>query len=1001
MVVRYATRTFRIEKLVFFLAALISCASVTFGVREVKTNLDEFLVKKWTTEDGLPQNTVTAIVQTKDGYLWLGTFGGLARFDGIRFTTFDATNTPNFKKNRVLSLHDNPRGGLWVGTDSGEVYIVRGNRLEEFISGLEFARKAVWGIAEDPLGNLYISSDAGIEVYSLDEEGWPVPGSGRVLARGQGFELFLDRNGRTWAKYDGDFVLLSSTTITSISSLGYIVPPGLHDLTFDEKGRLFVAASTTLGEAGLDRYREILSLNSVTFRAGPAIAFADGQILFQQANELYVIAGTEITVHDLGDYVRLGSRAIFQDNDGIFWLATQTDGLVRLERKKIGSMASVIGRKLNGVYSVIEDGDGTVWFTGEQLTGFKGGDIRTVSKVADGRPFPVLRSLAVGPDGQLWAGGMLGLYRLDNDELVPVPGFDDRHVQALFFDKRGDLFVGTETGLIIRQGEQLKIPDTTDRQAWEVHFVTQALDGTIWIGTEKGIKRLDGANLGVMDEISDFSDDFVRDIVQSADGAMWLGTYGGGLKRFKDGKVSTLTRSNGLPNNFISRILVADDGKFWILSNNGMFAATRAELDSVADGATNLVGGAVFGKADGMTSSEANGGHQPAGTKTADGRLWFVMIDDLVWIDPNYEIAERPRVLIENATSRKGSEDENFVPIGFDTSTGLEVLDQMRNLQIDYTALSFSKPESIRFVYKLEGLDPDWIDAQGRRSAFYPYLPPGDYQFLVKAISADGVWSEAAGFRIRVAAQFWETRWFASLLFILALCLISFLFWNRLRQLRAGQRRKVEFARQLIVAGETERRRIAADLHDGLTQNLLLIKNWASIAREKAAKDVPQSIEYMDKIGSIASGSIDETRTIIENLGPRTLEHFGLTDAIMNLTDQVQEAFGVVFEKDIENIDGILDRDSELSVYRMTQECINNIIKHSDSPRGHLIIKKDNATLRIQISDFGSGFDPALDKVGSGLRNLEERAELLNGSVTINSRRNEGTTVTITVPHKG
>lgn len=375
------------------------------------------------------------------------------------------------------------------------------------------------------------------------------------------------------------------------------------------------------------------------------------------------------------------------------------------------------------------------------------------------------------------------------------------------------------------------------------------------------------------------------------------------------------------------------------------------------------------------------------------------MIDDLVSIDPKKIATVSPRVVIENAFSRIGKQTEINVPLSYDTSKQLEIGEGVRNLEIEYAGLSFTNPEALRYVYKLEGLDTDWIDAGNRRTAFYPYLPPGTYHFVVRALSANGVWSETASMQVRVAEYFWESRWFASMVFIVVAGLLGLVFWNRLRHLRERQERRAEFARQIIFASEQERRRIATDLHDGLSQNLLLVKNWARLAIEKATSDNEASFEYMDRINSLAAESINETRTIIENLVPQNLHRLGLTEAIINITEQVQDAFGVFFEKDVENIDGLLDDESELSVYRMTQECVNNIIKHSESPRGSILIRKDAKVIVVRVSDFGIGIRSNGSR-GSGLRNLEERAELLGGSIEIDSRIDEGTKITIRVPYQ-
>ncbi len=965
---------------------------------------DDFLVAKWTTSQGLPQNTVTSIVQTRDGYIWVGTFGGLARFDGVRFTTFDSTNTPGFAANRILSLFEDSRGYLWIGTDSGEVYVIADGKLSAFAFGSAANRRQVWAISEDGTGNMFVSTSGGIETFRIADNGEVDISSFKVLIVIDSFGLFRDANSRVWAKVDTGIVLLSENSVVSAEELGIKLPPSVFDMSFDRKGTAIVGSARSLGTIHEGSYSEVIELDPKIHRYGFAVAAIDDSFWFQQASELITIDRSGVVIYDLTKIARLGSRAIMRDSEGDIWLATQADGLVRLKRRTIRSVASMLKMETVNIFAVTQDRKGSIWLAGSPLYKIDGDSISSFNKRSDGEIFPLLQTLAVDGNDQVWAGGQNGLFRLAGNSLVPIDSFRNDHVQALYFDRDNALWVGMENGLARLYQDRIERFNTEEGLVSpNVHFITQTGDGKVWIGTSRGISGyINGAfeNLSAADGLPN---EYVRDIVELSNGDVWLATYGGGIVRYRNGTFASVTRSNGLLNNFVSRLIVDDTEHFWMLTNLGVFCTSRDELDHVADGSTRLLGGAKYDVSDGMDTSEANGGHQTAGILAADGRLWFPMITDVVSIDPSKFGHSPPGIVIENATSRGGSDERIDRPLRFAVNDVFEIVSGPRNLQIEYTGLSYSKPEAVRFVYRLKGLDEQWFDAGPRRTVFYPFLPVGDYTFEVRAQNANGVWStETATLSIRVAPRFYETWWFAAAALLLATLVIGYIYYSKLRSLNAKRLEQIRFSRELIKAGEAERARIAKELHDGLSQNLLVIKNWGRTAQESSDGAGTKAKDYLAKAVSLASSSLDETRAIIENLVPQNLSRFGLTETIRNLTEQAEDAFGISFETDIVNIDGLFDDETQLSVYRIIQEAISNIVKHSESPRAVIRINKLPGLLILSVRDFGVGMDhdemSAGDDRGFGLRNMRERLKMIGGSVTFSSPADSGTEVTIRIP---
>ena len=334
---------------------------------------------------------------------------------------------------------------------------------------------------------------------------------------------------------------------------------------------------------------------------------------------------------------------------------------------------------------------------------------------------------------------------------------------------------------------------------------------------------------------------------------------------------------------------------------------------------------------------------------------------------------------------------------------GVKLSARQDNLEIRYTGLSFIKPEQIRFRYRLEGLDDHWTEAGTRRAAYYPYLPPGRYTFRVIAANSDNVWSEpGAAIEIVVLPPFYRTWWFGGLIIVI-LAFIGFaLYQRRVAELKREQTAQQEFSRRLIVSQESERRRIAAELHDSLGQHLLLIKNRAALG-EQFAPAPSQAREQFDEINLSAAKAIGEVRAISYNLRPLNLERLGLTAVLEEMIENVSSAVGIQFSTDIEPLDNLFTPEDEISFYRIIQESVNNIIKHSGATKANLEIWREGRELHAAVRDNGRGFDPGAvtngrGPGGLGLTSIAERVRMLGGTYTINSNARQGTTLDLKVP---
>lgn len=959
-----------------------------------------FLITKWTTEHGLPQNTVTAMVQTRDGYLWLGTFGGLVRFDGVTFTIFDSANTPAFTSPRVLCLFEDSRNRLWVGTESGDVFVISGEGLKKLGSPRDFKRRIVWGIEEDSDGNLLVASASGLELFRLDSNDPERPDVAKVLSNDSATGITRAPDGIVWVRLDGEYFAYGNGRLISSEEFGISLPEDVLRIRFAPDGKILAGAYSSVSIRTNSEVLDTLDIDLSEADAGGSIHAASSTFWYQRGDELYEMSASGAVRHSLEGFLEGGSRDLLEDNEGNLWIGTQGDGLIRLSRRRVFGLEESFGTGLSGAYAIAEDDAGRIYVAGSELLKIHNANTERIVVDADGDKLPLLKTLAFDSEGTLWIGGETGLFRLKGRAPEKVKGFEQSNIQALYFDSSGTLWAGTEKGLIRYIGDEMSEYTTEDGLADDsVHYITRSRDKTLWVGTKNGVSRYDGNQFKSITVADGLPNGAVRDIYESKDGSIWFATYGGGIARLRDGKISGVTRASGLPNDFVSRILPDDQKRVWLLTNDGVFAAELEDLSAVANGEADSVYGVTLGVADGMPSSEGNGGHQPAGIRLNDGTFLFPTIKDVAVISRSAISGDAPRVMIEQAYSRSTERPPQPLLVPGIISE-IEVEDGTRNLEVDFTGLSMSNPENIRFYYRLEGLEEAWINSENMRKAFYPYLPPGEYTFSVRALGSNGVWSSnTANLKVRVIPRFWETTAFSVISGAVIAIVVILVFLQRVRAHSRYVADQKDFSRRLMAAHESERSRIATELHDGLGQTLLLIKNWASLARAESASD-PKLAGRLSNIENAASDSIEETRAIVRNLGPQNLKRFGLTEALENMIEHVEQATGIKIQRTIDNVDGIFSDEEEISIYRVIQECLNNIVKHSESPRAVVQLRRFANFVTVLIEDFGSGMpaDEGADgssKGGFGLRGIEQRIKLLGGNVQIYSSEGSGTSIHI------
>jgi diguanylate cyclase (GGDEF)-like protein/putative nucleotidyltransferase with HDIG domain len=727
----------------------------------------------WQTEQGLPQNTVPAAVQTRDGYIWLGTELGLVRFDGVHFTVFDEGNTPEIKSNivvalvedhqrrlwigtqgggltclqdgkfttyttanglsndSVLSLYEDRQGNLWIGTDGGGLDRFQDGRFTVYTTKTGLVNDAVFSIAEDAQGTLWIGTHAGLD--RLKDGVFTTYTTKDGLKNGYVKSVHEDRQGRLWvATVGGGLSQLNGNRFTTYTTKDGLSSDEVWTLHEDSQGSLWIGTS-----GGLDRFK-------------------DGR--FEAYTSKQGLSDDEVW-------------SILDDREGNLWVGTSSGGLNRLQDGEFTTFSSQEGLSKDFVLPVYEGQDGSLWVgtAGAGLNRIKDGKITTYTS-KNGLSNDFVFSIAGDRDGNLWIGTRKGLDRFKDGKFTAytmAQGLPNNIVIVTYVDPKGNLWIGGRGGLSRFQNGKFITYTCKDGLSNEFVISIEAdRDGSLWIGTGGGgLNRLQDGKFTAYTRKQGLSSDVVMTTYEDAEGSLWIGTQNGGLNRFKDGKFTAYRMRQGLFDDAIFRILEDERGNLWMSSNRGVFHVSKQELNDFAAGKIARINSVGYGTSDGMKSKECNGGYQPAGWKTRDGRLCFPTMKGVSIIDPKLRMDNvRLPVLVEKVGLGGRLVDPSaVVPLPPETS----------RLDFYYTALGFRAPQKIRFKYKLEGFDKDWMEVGPRRVAYYTNLPPGHYRFRLMAAEGDDKWTEAdAPCALYLAPRFYQTAWFYGLCAVLGLSVL-------------------------------------------------------------------------------------------------------------------------------------------------------------------------------------------------------------------------------------
>jgi ligand-binding sensor domain-containing protein/signal transduction histidine kinase len=959
--------------------------------------------QSWQREQGLPQNSVRALAQTADGYLWIGSDEGLTRFDGVRFVPMEMGS--GLHGGPVRALFEDSRCALWVGAAGGGLTCWRNGQFSNYTIRDGLPEDSITALSEDLQGRLWIGTEAGLAILENGRISAPAaaaPFKGLAVTA-----IFRDRDGVMWIGVSGAGVFHFAdgkfTQLTGGLTEELLRDP--HCILVDRGGRIWVGAGDDylLCREGADWHRYRIPRHLVRPFVGCLIEQPNGTVSAGSASEgLLQFKNGKLTLMNatnglLDNFI----QALLVDRDGELWIGSGA-GLSRLRRSYLSVMSASEGLGYGAVQGLAEIEPGLVW-TAKPGDGIYDWNGRSFARLAGLPPeYSEVNSLLKARDGSCWAAGAFGLLQFKNPgatngEIAQLV-LKGRNVTALAEDNQRHLWAGTHEGSVwrLQNGEWAAVARFTAQHA--ITALAPTPDDSLWIGTAgDGLYRWRGSMQEHFNSARGPLNESVRTLFLDTNGVLWIGT-GSGLSRFHNGQITTFTARQGLPDTPISQILEDDFGRLWLGGNRGVVSVVKRDLEEIPRGKASAVYPRAYGKVDGMLSEECVGGFFPAGLKTSSGQLWFATLKGITVIKPRSSIGESmpPAVVIEDM-SVDGSAPTNFLSTAGDEPSVCLSAGKHR-VEFRYTGLSFSAPERVRFRYRLDGLDPGWVEAGIQRIASYGYVPAGSYRFHVIACNSDGVWNDTgASVALEIPAHFWQTRWFIGLVALLALASVA----GTARFVEKGKlHRRLKLLEQER-ALEHERGRIAQDLHDELGSSLARLSLLSGLV--KADKDSPAQVEaHAQKIAQAADQTVRALEEIVWAVRPGSDTLQGLSDYVAHFANELFENNATRCRQDIpHDLPAIpLPPDVRHNIFLIAKEALTNVLKHAGAKGVVLRIEVAGRTLKMVIEDDGKGFDAGATVIAglrNGLGNMQRRAGAVGGELQLHSAAGKGTRVEFTV----
>lgn len=973
------------------------------------------IFRSWQREQGLPQNSVRALAQTREGYIWVGSEDGVARFDGLRFVSFGVRE--GMASGPVNALCADHQGALWIATAGGGLTRWHDRKFSTLTVKEGLPSDSVTALAEDNAGQMWIGTEAGLMVW---DEGRLSPVDVAEQFKGKVITtLFKDHLGAMWIgvkgagvfRYaDGNCLPLSEESVQELLK-------DSHCLLVDRGGKIWIGAGDdfVLCRDGEQWHRYRIPRHLARPYVSALAEEPDGTVWAGSVSEgLFQFKEGKLTAINASSGISdIFVQSLLVDGEGNLWVGTSA-GLNRLRRGNLWAFGQNKGLGYGAVRGLAEIAPGVI-LAGKPSDGlyqWNGWDFSRTSLPDSPESLLRVNALLALEDGSCWVASANGLAKFRGTN-VTMLALNGKNVLSLAAGRAGTVFAGTREGELWQGRGANWTRETNYSKPHAVTAIVQEQAGALWVGTEGGgLDRFGKGAPAHLGKGEGLLSDSIRTLHLDSSGTLWIGTAGGGLSRWQEGKIANVTAHEGLPDNTISHILEDDTGRLWLGCDRGIVCVSKRELEELASREITTVYPQSYGRSEGMLSEECSSGFFPAGLKTKSGLLWFSTLKGVVAVDPRLNTASElpPTVVLEEvlldgnpATGWPAPAAPGFAGKDDIITTGLEsrtlrIPPGRHRLELRYTGLSFAAPERLRFRYQLVGLDPDWVEAGGRRTAFYTYVPPGDYKFRVIACGTDGAWTETgAGLAFIVLPFFWQTWWFIGSSALGLLILVGGVVRGIEKRKTQRHLRRMEQEQAL----QRERARIAEDLHDDLGSSLARISLLSGLITadtqhpgqiETHARNISQSadetVRALEEIVWAVRPGSDSLQSLVEYIA-----HFA-----SELFDEAPTRCRLDLPHDLPN--RRLPPEMRHNIFLIVKEALTNVFRHAAAQEVQVRATATAASLEIVVQDNGKGFvqHSLLGDLGHhGLSNMRRRAEAVGGRLTTESMPGNGTTIRIAV----
>lgn len=1039
---------YRIIFFLLFCAVLTAQPKILQNIRPISPT-EKYVVTNWNSNSGLPQNSINRIVQDKNGYIWLATYGGLVRFDGLNFKTFTASTFPVLQSDRINSLFLDSKNRLWISNELGKLIIFDGRTFTDITGKFSDSYFNVYQFVEDSKGNHYICSTSRDMYYYSNDKATKIDflQNGKPIINYDYISFsHKTKNDTLFALFGDRAVLFHNGRIVKEKTVP--LPYGFHNQSIYNENGIWILY-------GL----KIYFARTFDELSNPVNLFPDQLISTMYMKDSSILAGTYdgsvvlIKNNSLETIIPKGRISttvysrVFIDSENNYWVGTQLYGLYLIKKKFIYTLDKTFGIEELNTYPIFNSSDGTIWI----------GQNPGIQKIVENRkivtpfkeyeatkPKTITWAITEDKNKDIWIGtNGTGILKATDNKLEEFIDRDSLRQKAgtnffsAFTDKSGRIWFGSISAVTIYENGKFQVyyPDKSKRNLYR-HFI-QDEKGIVWIASDEGLFKYENGNFHFVQEANAKS---ARALYIDKKNRLWVGTYGNGLRVKLGDRFVTITRKNGLFNDIISAIAEDGKGNFWFTCNNGIFRIRETEIENYLGNRKDFLISINYGSEEGLTNIEFNGGCQPSWLRDYEGNLWFPSFGGPVVIDLKSfrDIVTEPKIFIESLELR----DTIYRP-----GDDIVLPNDYTNFTIRFNSPSFSSPQNVRFRYKLIGLDREWINVEGIRDVSYQKLPYGDYEFQIFASDSYGNWSiNPASIKFSIEATMTETPTFyiiASLIFVSGIFLFFYYRLQSAKSHRLNLEKIVEERTQSyriakeeaeMAAREEKKLRDKAEeesrqkneilrivSHD-LKNPVFAVKGFAEILMDdvELKSDEREIVRMIGEAGERMQDLISQ----LLNFSRFDGQNFSIEKSIFGVTSEINKIISRMLHysdrknqaihKNFGPVEFFIFADNILFV-QIVENLISNAIKYSDPGKDIIIgLKEEGDKIIITVKDNGQGFSeediknlykpfvklssvPTAGEASSGLglAIVKRFVELNEGSIRLESQKGAGSTFTL------